>query len=282
MNNLHRLVSSEGEELILVDDQDNEIGFRSKADCHDGDGVLHRAFSLFLFNDEGHLLLQQRSEQKRLWPGYWSNSCCSHPRRGESLSIATMRRLDDELNVAADLESIYHFTYQANFGEAGSENELCHVFLGNLGGSVRPNDNEIESIRYVLADELDGELAESPGRFTPWFKQEWRTLREEAGVEAMVNWNQRHWTVLKYDMVSRTWLHINSCLGPARRHGLSEGLRAEDVEQILAEIRRSAGGASLHRAFFLVLGWLDGQTEIDRRETKPNTIYTGGNISYSF
>ncbi len=178
MNNLHRLVSSEGEELILVDDQDNEIGFRSKADCHDGDGVLHRAFSLFLFNDEGHLLLQQRSEQKRLWPGYWSNSCCSHPRRGESLSIATMRRLDDELNVAADLESIYHFTYQANFGEAGSENELCHVFLGNLGGSVRPNDNEIESIRYVLADELDGELAESPGRFTPWFKQEWRTLRE--------------------------------------------------------------------------------------------------------
>ncbi|MDG2107097.1 MAG: isopentenyl-diphosphate Delta-isomerase [Woeseiaceae bacterium] len=178
MNNVHRRVSSEGEELILVDDQDNEIGFLSKANCHDGDGVLHRAFSLFLFNNEGRLLLQQRSEKKRLWPGYWSNSCCSHPRRGESLSIATMRRLNEELNVAAELELIYHFKYQANFGEAGSENELCHVFLGNLKGTVRPNDNEVENIRYISADELDSELAKNPGRFTPWFKKEWKMLRE--------------------------------------------------------------------------------------------------------
>ena len=94
------------------------------------------------------------------------------------MSIATTRRLDDELNVSAELESIYHFTYQANFGEAGSENELCHVFLGTLAGRVRPNDSEIESIRYISVDELDSELAESPGLFTPWFKQEWKTLRE--------------------------------------------------------------------------------------------------------
>ncbi|MDH5246330.1 MAG: isopentenyl-diphosphate delta-isomerase, partial [Betaproteobacteria bacterium] len=93
MNERHRIVSSEREELILVDEDDNEVGHLSKADCHDGQGRLHRAFSVFLFNDAGELLLQQRGRSKRLWPGYWSNSCCSHPRRGESLEIATSRRL---------------------------------------------------------------------------------------------------------------------------------------------------------------------------------------------
>ena len=85
MNNQHRVVSSESEELILVDREDNEIGFISKSDAHNGNGVLHRAFSLFLFNESGELLLQRRAPEKRLWGGYWSNSCCSHPRRGESV-----------------------------------------------------------------------------------------------------------------------------------------------------------------------------------------------------
>ncbi len=91
--NENRVVSSEAEELILVDEHDNEIGHLSKAECHDGEGRLHRAFSVFLFNDSGELLLQRRSPAKRLWGGYWSNSCCSHPRLGESLHTATSRRL---------------------------------------------------------------------------------------------------------------------------------------------------------------------------------------------
>ena len=96
MESAHRIVSSEAEELILVDGEDNETGYLSKAACHDGDGVLHRAFSLFLFDSAGRLLLQQRAATKRLWPGFWSNSCCSHPRRGESMEVATSRRLRDE------------------------------------------------------------------------------------------------------------------------------------------------------------------------------------------
>ena len=179
MSDHHRVVSSESEELILVDTQDNEIGYRSKADCHDGGGILHRAFSLFLFDADGKLLLQQRSAEKRLWPGFWSNSCCSHPRRGESMQVATMRRLSDELNITAEVEFVYHFCYQADFGAAGSENELCHVFLGRAEGEVVPNDSEIESVRYISADDLDRELAEDPDRFTPWFKSEWTMLRGE-------------------------------------------------------------------------------------------------------
>ena len=176
MNAPHRIVSSEAEELILVDADDNETGFLSKADCHDGDGVLHRAFSLFLFNDAGELLLQRRSDAKRLWPGYWSNSICSHPRRGESMAVATRRRLLDELNIEAELEFVYKFAYQARFGEAGSENELCHVYLGRAPADIRPNESEIAAVRFIAPADLDREFAEQPETLTPWFNLEWRAL----------------------------------------------------------------------------------------------------------
>ena len=176
MTDAHKVVSSESEELILVDADDNEIGFLSKAASHNGDGVLHRAFSIFLFNADGELLLQQRSPSKRLWPGYWSNTICSHPRRGESMQVATQRRLMDELHVECELEFVYKFAYQANFGDAGSEHELCHVYLGHAPPGVRPNDHEIASVRYISAAGLERKFAEEPGTITPWFTQEWREL----------------------------------------------------------------------------------------------------------
>jgi isopentenyl-diphosphate delta-isomerase len=182
---IHSNVSSEDELLILVDADDNDAGFLSKAACHDGGGILHRAFSVFLFNAAGELLLQQRGAEKRLWPGYWSNSCCSHPRKGESLEFATARRLQDELNVGADLEFVYKFTYQASFGEAGSEHELCSVYLGRLHDTARANATEIEALRFISADELQKEFAESPEQFTPWFKLEWQRLQDDyAGLLA--------------------------------------------------------------------------------------------------
>lgn len=176
MSDQHRIVSSESEELILVDRDDKEVGYASKADAHNGGGLLHRAFSLFLFNKDGELLLQQRAPAKRLWGGYWSNSCCSHPRRGETLAVATSRRLLDELNFEVELEHVYQFCYQASFGAAGSENELCHVYLGKASDELRANDSEIASIRYVTVAALDEELDLYPERFTPWFRQEWREL----------------------------------------------------------------------------------------------------------
>ncbi|RLA30363.1 MAG: isopentenyl-diphosphate delta-isomerase [Gammaproteobacteria bacterium] len=173
------IVSSEDELLVLVDAEDNETGHMTKAECHDGAGVLHRAFSVFLFNQHGEILLQQRGADKRLWPMYWSNSCCSHPRKGESLEFATTRRLQDELNVSATLEFVYKFAYQAGFGEAGSENEMCSVFLGRLDDEPNANATEIEAMRFVPADDLNDELATTPDKFTPWLKLEWQRLSKE-------------------------------------------------------------------------------------------------------
>lgn len=179
MHSKHRVVSSEAEELILVDAEDNETGYLSKADCHDGEGILHRAFSLFLFNERGELLLQQRSASKRLWPGFWSNSICSHPRRGESMRVATRRRLQDELNLDTELEYVYKFVYQADFAAAGAENELCHVYLGRVAAGLKPNEREIAAVRFMRPDVLEKEFDESAALYTPWFRMEWQSLTNE-------------------------------------------------------------------------------------------------------
>jgi len=175
----HKIVSSENEQLILVDEQDNAFGTLSKARCHDGDGVLHRAFSVFLFDGQGRLLLQRRSADKRLWPLYWSNSCCSHPRAGESMEEAVDRRLEQELGVRCDLEFVFRFSYQARYADKGSENELCSVYLGRCTGKVRSNANEIAEVCYRSADAVDSELDGRPEAFTPWFRMEWERLRSD-------------------------------------------------------------------------------------------------------
>ncbi len=167
------------DEIILVDAQDQELGFAPVAACHDGEGRLHRAFSVFLVNGRGEVLLQRRAKEKRLWPLYWSNSCCSHPRRGESVEQAAARRLGEELAVKAPLKLLYKFQYQARFGSAGSENELCWVFLGRFDGEVRADAREVAAWRYVHPEVLDRELAQEPERFTPWLKLEWQRIRAE-------------------------------------------------------------------------------------------------------
>ena len=172
-------VSTENELLILVDTDDQETGNLGKDECHDGDGILHRAFSVFLFNDRGELLLQQRSAEKRLWPMYWTNTCCSHPRQGESMQVATERRLQQELDTASTLEFIYKFEYQARFGDLGSENELCWVYLGRLEQEATANDAEIAALRFADAKTLQVEIESNPDAFTPWFKMEWQRLNEE-------------------------------------------------------------------------------------------------------
>ena len=167
----------DSEALILVDESDREVGHLSKSKCHDGQGVLHRAFSLLIFNGEGELLLQQRSATKRLWPRYWSNSCCSHPRRAESMETAIYRRLHEELGLRCPLQFLFKFQYQAQFEAAGSEQELCSVFIGRSRDPVKTDPNEILAWRWVHPEALQAELTGAGAhQFTPWFKLEWARI----------------------------------------------------------------------------------------------------------
>jgi isopentenyl-diphosphate delta-isomerase len=172
----NRVVSSDDEQLILVDSDDREIGFLAKADAHRGRGTLHRAFSVFVFNPAGELLVQQRAKSKPLWPGYWSNSCCSHPRLGETMDDAVRRRLREELGLGAELEFLFKFQYQAQYDSQGAEHELCWVYAGRSAERPRVNVREISAWRYVTPQALRAEIAGAPETFTPWFKLEWERI----------------------------------------------------------------------------------------------------------
>jgi isopentenyl-diphosphate Delta-isomerase len=183
------VVSSEEERLILVDSDDRETGTSTKSACHDGAGVLHRAFSVFVFNRHGELLIHQRHPSKRLWPNFWSNSCCSHPRAGEDVDVAVHRRLEQELGLTADLQYVYKFEYVAPFGDAGTEHELCWVYAGTTDATPVINTTEIANWRWIAPATLDSELAQTPQRFTPWFKLEWQAVRgpHREGLEKILS-----------------------------------------------------------------------------------------------
>jgi isopentenyl-diphosphate delta-isomerase len=169
--------AADSDTLILVDATDRDVGQLSKVRCHEGSGVLHRAFSLLIFNAAGDLLIQQRAAAKRLWPLYWSNSCCSHPRIGESLDAATQRRLGEELGLHCPLQFLFKFQYQAQFDSTGSEHELCSVFIGRCEGPLRINPAEISAWRWISPEALHAELASpAAARFTPWFTMEWARI----------------------------------------------------------------------------------------------------------
>jgi len=179
-------MAADPEPVILVDETDREIGHLDKALCHAGRGVLHRAFSLLIFNGDGELLLQQRAASKRLWPLYWSNSCCSHPRRAESIESAIYRRLDEELGLSCPLHFLFKFQYHAQFDAGGAENELCSVYIGRSSARLRINRAEIQAKRWISPAALQAEMA-GPGavRFTPWFRLEWQRIWGEHRAEVL-------------------------------------------------------------------------------------------------
>ncbi len=171
-------VSFEDEELILVNDNDDIIGYKSKAECHDGDGILHRAFSIFIFNSSKQVLMQKRSIKKRLWPLFWSNSCCSHPRKSEDNEFATQRRLKEELGIHTPLKFIFKFQYHAKLDNKGAEHENCSVYIGKTDKEIIANPDEIAEWKFFDLSELADELLRHPESFTPWFKIEWKRILE--------------------------------------------------------------------------------------------------------
>ena len=156
------------EHVILVNERDEETGAMEKMDAH-RHGALHRAFSVFVFNTKGEMLLQQRSTHKYHSGGLWTNACCSHPRPGELTEDAAVRRLQEELGFETRLTKIFQFTYHASFENGLTEHEVDHVFFGRYDGDINFNTNEVQDICYRSIEEIESSLQTHPQKFTAWF-----------------------------------------------------------------------------------------------------------------
>lgn len=157
------------EHVILVDENDYPLGVAEKMKAH-SEGKLHRAFSVFVFNDAGEMLLQRRALGKYHSAGLWTNTCCSHPRAGESVEAAATRRLCEEMGFECTLHKIFHFVYKATLERALIEHEFDHVFFGRFNGQPRPNPQEVMDWRWLNLPALEQELKQCPENYTVWFK----------------------------------------------------------------------------------------------------------------
>lgn len=162
--------------MVLVDFADKPLGRMGKMQAH-REGVLHRAFSVFLFNAAGQWLLHQRAADKYHSPGAWTNACCSHPAPGEPTEDAAYQRLRYEMGMDCPLEHAFAFVYRADVGKGLVEHEFDHVFVGRSDAVPVPNASEVQAWRWVDTASLERELTQWPERFTPWFRIAWPRVR---------------------------------------------------------------------------------------------------------
>jgi isopentenyl-diphosphate delta-isomerase len=156
------------EQVILVDEQDVLTGTMEKMAAHE-QALLHRAFSVFIFNAQGDMLLQRRAKDKYHSGGLWTNSCCSHPRPGEDTQAAATRRLQEELGFETPLEKIFDFVYKADFDNGLTEYEFDHVFVGYYDGAIHPNANEVCDYSYLSMQQIEDSMKAEPRKYTAWF-----------------------------------------------------------------------------------------------------------------
>lgn len=155
--------------VVLVDENDNEIGIQEKIKAHK-DAKLHRAFSIFIFNSEGEMLLQQRACDKYHSGCLWTNATCSHPRPGENIEQAAHRRLQEEMGFDTELTKSFDFIYKAEFDQGLTEHEFDHVFLGQYDGPIKLNAEEAEDYKWIDLNTLKKEIKDNPDRYTVWFR----------------------------------------------------------------------------------------------------------------
>ena len=157
------------EQVVLVDQQDNVTGFMEKMEAHQK-GLLHRAFSIFIFNSNNELLLQQRALSKYHSGGLWTNTCCSHPRKNETFIDAANRRLKEEMGMSCTLEKAFSFIYKAHLDKGLIEHELDWVFIGKSNKQPKLNPNEVENYKYISLEDLNMDIKQNPGSYTEWLK----------------------------------------------------------------------------------------------------------------
>jgi isopentenyl-diphosphate delta-isomerase len=157
------------EYVILVDENDQEIGTMEKQEAHEK-GFLHRAFSVFVFNENKELLLQQRALTKYHSAGLWTNTCCSHPRVGETIEQAAHRRLMEEMGFDCELITKTSFIYKAAFENGLTEHEFDHVLVGSFNGEINFNPTEVKNVKWINLEELQIDLLQNNQNYTAWFK----------------------------------------------------------------------------------------------------------------
>ncbi len=157
------------EKVILVDEQDNALGTMDKLEAHSR-GILHRAFSIVIFNSRGELLLQKRSLKKYHSGGLWTNSCCSHPRPDEPIVEAATNRLKHEMGIDVQPEFAYKFLYKSKLDNNLTEHELDHVFTGLFDGTPEINADEVADWKFISVEELRMDILKYPNRYTTWFR----------------------------------------------------------------------------------------------------------------
>lgn len=158
------------DKIILVDEKDREIGTEFKMKAH-REGKLHRAFSIFVFDSQKNLLLQKRASTKYHSGGLWSNTCCSHPRAGETLDEAAHRRLKEEMGFDCDLQKISSFIYKVNLGGGLTEHEFDYVLVGSFDGDPKINTQEVEDFKWVSLEFLSRDIKNNPDKYTYWLKE---------------------------------------------------------------------------------------------------------------
>jgi isopentenyl-diphosphate delta-isomerase len=157
------------EQVILVDKNDNQIGAMPKMEAHEK-GVLHRAFSVFIFNKKGELMLQQRAAHKYHSPLLWTNTCCSHQRDGERNIKAGERRLQEEMGFTTRLNEVFSFIYKAPFDNGLTEHEFDHVLIGYFDDEPNINKEEVEDYKWMLLEDVKAEIENNSSEYTAWFK----------------------------------------------------------------------------------------------------------------
>lgn len=156
-------------DIILVDDQDVQTGVMEKLEVHQK-ALLHRAFSVFIFNDKKEMLLQKRADKKYHSAGLWTNACCSHPKPGENTTSAAQIRLQEEMGFNTQLKKAFDFIYKAPFDNGLTEHEFDHVFVGTYDGNIIPNADEVSDYCYKPVEEIKNSIASHPQKYTEWFK----------------------------------------------------------------------------------------------------------------
>jgi isopentenyl-diphosphate Delta-isomerase len=157
------------EQVVLVDEQDNPLGLMPKIEAHEK-AVLHRAFSVFIFNKKGELMLQQRAASKYHSPLLWTNTCCSHQRDGETNLEAGKRRLQEEMGFVTEIKEVFSFIYKAPFDNGLTEHELDHVMIGYYEDKPYPNKDEVENYKWMTLIDVKNDIKKQPQAYTEWFK----------------------------------------------------------------------------------------------------------------